>query len=188
MGLTGLGGIYARYGSAVSRGSGGFTVYRPHHWSLADTSLGYGDVFGAAPVCVAAFEVDGCDYTFRRGMPEPTHSDGAPESLTIVAMCPAVFGEHDGWSGRVPLGAPISEAESVLDAMWPDGRPDRLTGESYGAGMVAEFHRGEGRVFCAGSTEWVNGLRLRDPFTEAITLNVLREYASRGRSPVEGAP
>jgi hypothetical protein len=179
MGLTGLSGVYSRYGSAAARSSGGFTVYRPRHWALAGTDLGYGDVFGGAPVCVAAFELDGCDYTFRRGLPFPTGADGAPEDLEIIAMCPAVFGEEDRWSGQVPLGAPIVEVHSLLDAMF-DPLPDRFAGEAYGSGMVATFTRGRGSVFCAGTTEWVNGLRLHDPFTEQITRTVLERHATRG--------
>ncbi len=179
MGLTGLAGVYNRYGSAVARGSGGFTVYRPSHWALEGTALGYGDVFGSAPVAIAAFEVDGCDYTFRHGLPYPTHADGTPDTVTIIAMCPATFGEFDLWQGRVPLGAPVAEAQFLLDRMYPEGRPAHLAGDGYGAGMVVEYQRGRGSVFCAGSCEWVNGLRLGDEFTEAITLNVLRAFGSR---------
>jgi hypothetical protein len=45
--------------------------------------------------------------------------------------------------------------------------------------MVASFSRGRGTVFCAGASEWVNGLRLREEFTEAITHNVLRRFVQR---------
>jgi hypothetical protein len=38
------------------------------------------------------------------------------------------------------------------------------------------YRRGKGEVFNASSCEWVNGLRLSDPFTEQITHNVLRRY------------
>jgi len=179
VGLTGLGGVYTRYGSAAPRGSGGYTVYRPRHWALDGTDLTYGDVFGSAPVCVAAFEVDGVDYTFHRGLPYPTHSDGAPQGLEIIAMAPAVHGEQDKWDGQVPLGAPASEVTGLFQALWGDDRPDRFTGEFYGAGMMASFARGGGEVFNAGSTEWVNGLIHRDPFTEQITHNVLRRLGRR---------
>lgn len=178
-GLSGLSGCYIRYGSAASRASGGFTIYRPNHWSLADTDLGYGDVFGAAPVCVAAFEVDGADFTMHRGLPVATGSDGAPDNLEIVAMAPATRGEIDRWSGTVPLGAPVAEWSGLVEAMFGQDVPDRFQGENYGSGMIASFTRGDGEVFCAGTTEWVNGLRLRDPYTEAITHTVLRRYAGR---------
>ncbi|NHN56461.1 hypothetical protein G9U51_11795 [Calidifontibacter sp. DB0510] len=179
MGLNGMAGVYNRYGSAAPRSSGGFTVQRPGHWAFEDTDLHHGDVFGGAPICVAAFELDGCDYTVRRGLPFPTGSDGAPDNLEIIAMCPAVGGESDRWQGQVPLGAPMVEVEQIIEVLF-DPVPDRFTGEFYGSGMVASFTKGEGSVFCAGSTEWVNGLRLHDPFTEQITRNVLRRFSARG--------
>ncbi|MDQ3900308.1 MAG: hypothetical protein M3319_07620, partial [Actinomycetota bacterium] len=179
MGLTGLAGVYNRIGSAASRSSGGFTVYRPRHWALDGTDLGYGDVFGGAPVCVAGFELDGCDYTFRRGLPFPTGADGTPPTLEIIAMCPATWGEEDRWQGQVPLAAPIGEVRELIAAMFHP-LPDRFAGEAYGSGMVATFTRGRGSVFCAGATEWVHGLSSREEFTEQITRNVLTRFATRG--------
>ncbi|AIT82273.1 hypothetical protein JI59_22455 (plasmid) [Novosphingobium pentaromativorans US6-1] len=179
MGLTGLGGVYNRFGATTPRSSGGYTVYRPNHWTLEATDLYYGDVFGGAPICVAAFELDSVDYTFRKGLPYPTGSDGAPTNLDIVAMAPAVAGEIDKWKGAVPIGAPIGEFSHVTAAMFGDAMPDRFQGEFYGAGMMATFERGKGSVFNAGTTEWVNGLIHEDPFTQKITHNVLRRFGSR---------
>lgn len=177
-GLTGLGGCYNRYGAAAPRSSGGFTVYRPRHWAFADTDLHYGDVFGAAPINIAAFELDGVDFTFKKGMPEPTFVDGAPETLEIIAMTPATLGEVDNWNGAVPLGAPVTEFLDAIEAIYGDDLPERFKGECYGAGMIATFTRGLGEVFTAGSTEWVNGLRLADPFTEQITRTVLNRFTA----------
>jgi N,N-dimethylformamidase beta subunit-like protein len=170
MGLSGLTGIYNRYGYAAPRSAGGFTVYRPEHWALSGTGLCYGDLLGGPPSYAAAFELDGVDYTFRDGLPFPTGSDAAPESLEIVALAPAVIGEIDQWGGRYPLNA--SEAEAAVIHSLIDGR--RIERRRYGSGMVASFERGRGTVFNAGSTEWVHGLIQRDPFVEAITHNVLR--------------
>jgi hypothetical protein len=173
MGLTGLGGVYSRYGAACPRSSGGFTVYRPYHWALADTDLYYGDLLGGAPALVATFELDGVDYTFRDGLPYATQKDGAPESLEIIAMAPAVKHEEDRWSGSVRLGDPgPPEAEALrigVSELEPDGR--RRPG--YGAGMVATFTRGAGTGFNAGSAEWVAGLITKDWYVERITANVL---------------
>ena len=68
MGLTGLGGIYTRFGTAAGRASGGLTVYRPDHWVFEGSDLYYGDLFGQGAKIVS-FEVDGVDYTFRHGLP-----------------------------------------------------------------------------------------------------------------------
>lgn len=174
MGLTGLTGIYNRYGNAAPRSAGGFTVYRPDHWALDGTGLCYGDLLGGPPAFVATFELDGVDYTFRDGLPYPTGSDGAPDSLQIVAMAPAVLGEVDNWGGTIPLNA--SEAEAIPLHNLISGEP--IERKPYGSGMVASFERGAGTVFNAGSTEWVHGLIQRDPFVERITHNVLRRRAA----------
>jgi hypothetical protein len=57
--------------------------------------------------------------------------------------------------------------------------PELREKHQYGAGQMAVFTRNGGTVFNAGSCEWVNGLRLRDPFTEKITQNVLKRFTSR---------
>ncbi|HEX3958979.1 MAG TPA: N,N-dimethylformamidase beta subunit family domain-containing protein [Trebonia sp.] len=118
MGLTGLGGVYARYGSTTPRSSGGYTVYRPGNWAFEGTDLYYGDVFGGDEACIVSFEVDGVDYTFRKGLPYPTGEDGAPDSLQILAMAPAVTGEIDHWDGQVPLGAPEGEVLDLVAVLY----------------------------------------------------------------------
>ena len=175
MGLTGLGGAYARYGATTPRSSGGYTVYRPDHWALSGTDLYYGDVFGSE-ACIVSFEVDGVDYTFRKGLPYPTGEDGAPANLEILAMAPAVAGEIDRWGGQVPLGAPQEEAMGLVSALYEGDPPEFRRDAGYGAAMMATFNRGNGTVFNAGTCEWVNGLMERDPFTEKITHNVLRRF------------
>ena len=106
VGLNALGGVYNRFGVASPRSSGGFTVYRPEHWAFEGTDLYYGDVVGGVPVCLAAFELDAVEYTFRRGLPFPTFEDGAPESLEILGLACAQRGEEDRWGASVPLGGP----------------------------------------------------------------------------------
>lgn len=178
VGLNALGGIYNRYGVATPRSSGGYTVYRPEHWAFADTDLYYGDQLGPAPACVAAFELDGVEYTFRRGLPYPTFEDGAPESLEILAMAPAVRGEEDRFDGVHPIGGPLREAQATLDALGDD-MPDYVReGGNRGAGMIGSFTRGDGEVFTAGTTEWVHGLDLGDPYIEQITHNVMRRFTA----------
>ncbi|WP_155638286.1 N,N-dimethylformamidase beta subunit family domain-containing protein [Burkholderia cepacia] len=174
LGLTGTAGVYNRYGNAAPRSTGGFTVYRPDHWVFKGTDLYYGDTFGGAPICIAAFEMDGVEYTFRKGLPYPTGDDGAPSNLEILALAPATAGQTDRWGGTVPLGAPLHEVTDLIDAIYDGNTPDHMKDREYGAGMIGVFERGEGVVFNAGSTEWVSGLIHKDPYTEQITHNVLR--------------
>ncbi len=70
LGLTGSMGVYAGWSRCAAHGSGGFAIYRPDHWSLRDTGLGYGDVLGASAK-IFAYEVDGIDYTMTQGLPFP---------------------------------------------------------------------------------------------------------------------
>jgi hypothetical protein len=173
VGLSGQAGIYTRYGNATPRSSGGFTVYRPDHWAFDQTDLYYGDVLGAVPVAIAGFEVDGVDYTFRKGLPYPTHADGAPEDLVILAMCPAVVGEIDRWNGTEAINGPAQEYMDYMGKIFGDQLPEYLRDLEYGSGMIGVCTRGRGTVFNAGTTDWVMGLAHRDVFVEQITRNVL---------------
>ena len=179
MGLTGMSGVYNRYGVAAPRSSGGFTVYRPDHWAFEGTDLYYGDLLGGTPVNIATFELDAVEYTFRRGLPYPTFEDGAPESLEILAMAPAVRGEEDRFDGEVPLNGPIREMQETMKALGDLVPAHHHDLEGRGAGMIAAFSRGGGEVFNGGSTEWPRALELRDPFTERIVANVLDRFLRR---------
>jgi hypothetical protein len=180
-GLNGLGGIYTRYGVATPRSSGGFTVYRPEHWSFEGTDAYYGDMLGGPPAFLAAFEVDSVEYTFRRGLPYPTFEDGAPDSLEILALCPAVRGEEDRFGGCHPLGGPEGEVYAY-NAELGDDLPDYVhEGQMRGAGMIAAFTRGPGEVFNGGSTEWSHALSTGDPQVDRIVRNVIDRFAAKER-------
>jgi len=174
-GLTGTNGIYAGWGMCVPRGSGGFTVYRPDHWAFAGTDLYYGDQLGAEAK-IFGYEVDGCDYTFRDGLPYATGSDGAPDTLEILAMGLATTEEADhGNPGSVFF---IGDADARAIAHQRFRRTDAAAIDKVrrGSGMIACFTRGKGSVFNAASCEWVGGLVERDSFVERITLNVLQRH------------
>jgi hypothetical protein len=61
-----------------------------------------------------------------------------------------------------------------------DSSEDSLKAVRRGNGMIVSFKRGAGEVFHAGSSEWVNGLRLHEPVTESITRTVLKRFGSPG--------
>ena len=88
-GLTFTRGGYSRYGLGVPRASGAYTVCRSDHWIFEGTRLHYGDALGLAD-SIVAYEVDGCELTTgAEGLPVPTHADGAPETLEVLATAPA---------------------------------------------------------------------------------------------------
>lgn len=179
-GLTGTAAIHAMYGGAAPRASGGFTVYRPWHWSLEGSDLYYGDVIGGRPDCVAAYEVDGCDYTVRDGLPYPTGSDGAPANLSIVAMAPALLHEEDHHNASMAnqmnsVSTPVIKGDGK--ALPHLEEHEGAVHPKYGAGMIASYDRGvgpgDGTMYVVGSTDWVVGLQNRNWFVETITCTVL---------------
>lgn len=182
IGLTGAAGVYAMHGGAGPRMSGGFTVYRPDHWVFEGTDLYYGDVVGSRPTSIVAFEVDGLDYTFRNGLPEPTYLDGALKTTEILAMTPTIKGEEDHSGGQRMINGPIGEFihltgsfESYCSYMYDeitkfkDGEGLR---SKYGSSMIVTMTRGKGMVFDAGTSSWINGLE-DHAFAAQITGNVL---------------
>ena len=174
MGLTGMGGVYARFGNCSPRSSGGLTVYRPEHWAFENTDLYYGDQFGAVPAAIVSFEVDGLDYTFRDGLPYPTHKDGAPGSLEIIAMAPT-GGLYESKRHNQLINSPREEVIPLLDTV-PASYEISEGNRDYGSAMIGVCEVGKGTVFNAGCSEWVSGLIHQDYFVEQITRNVLSRY------------
>jgi len=165
----------ASWGGFLPRGQKGFTVYRPAHWVFDKTDLSYGDVFGAEAQ-IFAYEVDGLDYTFRRGLPFPTGADGAPLGIEILAMSPAVLAEtcHDGEGFRYYIRD--SDLRGVAKLVTGGEAPENLDQLRYGAGMLVHMTRGRGEVVTAGSCEWVMGLKRKDFFTQQVTRNILDRF------------
>ena len=172
MGLTGSMGVYAGWSRCAAHGSGGFTVYRPDHWSLQGTGLGYGDVLGAASK-IFAYEVDGIDYETRKGLPYPAEGTGLEGALTIVGLSLATtLAHHTGPEDEDPFIGSL-DAEEVALTKYGVLTPETLGLASRGNGCMADYRRGRGAVFNAGSCEWVAGLIAREPPVEVVTRNVL---------------
>ena len=184
-GVNALRGIYGAFGGMAPRSPRGYTVFRPQHWAFAGTGLGYADMFGDG-ASIFGYEVDGLDYTFVDGLPEPLGTDGAPPGLAILAM---------GWATNAEYGRPQDAYSFMLgdgDARYrasllaPDLNPASIDRHSRGAGMVVHFHKGQGQVFTAATCEWVRGLMLADTYTVAITRNVLSAFLGPADSPLSG--
>ena len=148
--LTGVGflwGGYHRSHGQLMDGSGAFTVHRPDHWLFAGTGLKRGEAFGGKDTIVG-YECDGCELTWRNGLPFPTFKDGTPESFEVLGTAPAQWHPDDcQWYDQ-----------------WENGRQ--------GNAVLGTYTRG-GTVFTCGSTDWAHGLRGGDPVVERITRNVL---------------
>ncbi len=181
-GLTFTRGGYARIGRGTPRSSGAFTVYRPHHWAFDGTELCYGDALGLGSYIVG-YEVDGCTYTLHQGLPVPTHEDGAPESLTILATAPARLLSRTDSSSEIPeaLWADTSgpgDLEGVAIGLFGDASPENTAKIAHGSAVIACFARGAGTVFNVGTTDWAYGLDA-DATVQRVTANVLRRLAGR---------
>jgi hypothetical protein len=174
-GLNASQGVYTRYGLCCPRAPGGFTVYRPEHWSLEGSDLYYGDVFGGEST-IFGYEVDGLDYTFRHGLPYPTGDDGAPGGIEIIAMGLATLVEDNhGHEGVVQFLEDL-DARFIAETMYYEATGETIDRVKRGSGMMVTMPKGKGEVFHAGTANWVAGLIDHDPFVERITRNVLDHY------------
>ena len=172
MGLTGSAGVYAGWSRCAAHGSGGFAVYRPEHWAMKDTGLGYGDVLGAASK-IFAYEVDGIDYTMDHGLPMAAEGAGLQGDLTIIGLSPATTLSHSTgpYDRDTFIGA--GDAEDLALRLYGGVTPEAVARASRGNGCMAEYRRGRGVVFNAASCEWVAGLIKRERSVEQVTRNVL---------------
>lgn len=148
--LTGVGFLWGGYHLSHGQfmdGTGAFTVHRPDHWLFAGASLKRGDAFGGKDT-VVGYECDGCELTWKDGLPFPTHKDGTPDTFEVLATCKAKWHPDDSeWYER-----------------WEKGR--------VGNSVLGVYTRG-GTVVTVGSTDWSHGLRGNDPAVVKITRNVL---------------
>ncbi len=172
LGLTGSAGVYAGWSRCAAHGAGGFTLYRPGHWALRGTGLGYGDVLGR-DARIFAYEVDGVDYVMRHGLPYPAPEAALAGDLTIIGLAPATTLAHaaDARDRDAFIGS--EDAEELAMSLFGRVDEDTLARVTHGNGAMAEYRRGKGTVFNAGSCEWVAGLIARDTAVEQVTRTVL---------------
>ena len=173
-GLTFTRGGYSRYGLGVPRASGAYTVCRPDHWIFEGSRLRYGDALGLAD-SIVAYEVDGCELTTgAEGLPVPTHADGAPETLEVLATAPARLWKRDEQPMR--YADEPGELEHAAAAVFGDGWESSAYRLEHNHAVLGAFTTpGGGTVVNAGVTDWAYGLG--DGTVEQITRNVLRRLS-----------
>ena len=176
-GINALRGVYAGLGNCVGGGSGGFTVYRPDHWTFEGAKIGYGDLLGAGSR-VFGYEVDGLDYRFENGLPYPTCTDGAVPEIEILAMGLAtnIEDDHGVWGETLYVGS--ADAAFKAQALCGEVTAETLDACKRGNGMIISWKRGKGEVFTAATCEWVAGLIRHDTQIEQITRNVLDKFGA----------
>jgi hypothetical protein len=174
-GIGGVHGVYAKLGGFQPRASGGYTVYRPKHWALEGTDLYYGDQLGARST-LAGFEGDSVLYTFENGLPVPTGEFGALPNTEIIAMSLCGTEEEDHGNYGTYLYAGDADLQGITALLFGEVNDATRARVRYGASMMVNVPKGDGDIFNGGSAEWVNALKMRDPFVEKITRNVLDRY------------
>ena len=152
--MTGVGFLWGGYRKSHGQfmtDPAEYEVQRPDHWIFAGTSLKRGEKFGGKDTIVG-YECDGCELSWREGLPFPTCKDGTPGSFEVLATCPVRWHPDDAeWYEK-----------------WEAGRT--------GAACLGLYTRG-GTVFTAATTDWAHGLQGGDAAVMRITQNVLERLA-----------
>jgi hypothetical protein len=168
-------GLYSRFGAAMPRGSGAFTVYRNDHWMFAGTGLRYGDLLGVDDG-VVGYETVGCRLGFDAyQLPIAAGGDGTPDQVEVVAFTPSsnlAMGEYPA-----SIAALDDQGDLEFVASRLHGRVDAETLAlcRYGNAMMLTcrpYGDDGGEVVTIGSTDWVFGLA-GDPLVGQVTRNVI---------------
>lgn len=170
IGLTFTRGGYSRYGLGVPDGPAAYTVHQPGHWAFEGTGLEAGGEFGGTDAIVA-YECDGCALRIGPdGSPMPTHVDGAPDGLEILATAPAhLWAQHEQPSR---YASEPGDLDFVSTSVFGDRDPAHLAELADGHAVLGVFSMpGGGTVVNAGTIDWTLGLG--DPVVARITGNVL---------------
>jgi len=174
-GANGFRGVYSRMGGLSPRGAGGFIVYRPDHWAFEGADIYYGDVLGS-DVPLVGYETDGISYNFTQGLPHPVGDDGTPEHLEILALTPVTLEEDDhGHSGSL-ISIADGDLAFAAEAVFGDDSEKNRAKLRYGSAVITSMRKGQGEVFCAGTTEWCHALAVGEAQVETITHNVLQRF------------
>jgi len=165
-------GGYHRIGKRATQGAGGYTIHRADHWIFRGTGLGYGDVLGAAATTVG-YECDGCDFTYRDGLPSPTGVDGTPANFEILGTAPAAHFTRTTSVRPTPPNEP-SEIEFIASRLFGDRSDESVARIAHGHAVLGTYTAPSGGVvITSGSTDWAHGLAGRDAQVEQITRNIL---------------
>ena len=165
-------GGYHRIGKRATNGAGGYTIHRPDHWIFDGTGIGYGDLLGAGATIVG-YECDGCDFTYRDGLPYPTGEDGTPATFEILGTAPAAHFTRDT-ATRPPKPSEPSEIEFIAARLFDSREPEAVERIAAGHAVLGSYTAASGgTVVTSGCTDWAHGLAERDPQVEQVTRNIL---------------
>ncbi len=121
---------------------------------------------------IFGYVVDGVELGLKHGLPF-AEDGGLKGSLEIVGMSPATTLSHHTSPADRDLFIGHLDAEDTARVIYGAVTEETMGRASRGNGCMAEYRRGRGAVFNAGSCEWVNGLIMGEPTVERVTRNVL---------------
>ncbi len=173
-------GLYYRFGQALARGSGAFTVYRDDHWLVEGTGLRYGDLLGATHG-VVGYETLGCRIQFDEyQLPVRAGGDDTPEDLEIVAFTPASNLGVGEYPKSISALSDQGDLEFIAERVHGEVSEHTLRKVRHGNAVMVvgrPFGHTGGEVVAVGTTDWVFGLA-EDPAVARVTENVMRRYVS----------
>lgn len=176
-------GLYHRFGRAVARGAGAFTVYRDDHWLLAGTGLRYGDLLGATDG-VVGYETVGCRLNFDEyQLPIAAGGDGTPADIEVVAFSPSSNLAMGEYPASIAALSDQGDLEFVASRLFGRVDADSLARCRHGSAVMVvcrPFGEAGGEVITIGSTDWVFGLA-GDPAVAQVMRNVLARPGQRMR-------
>lgn len=176
-------GLYHRFGKALARGSGAFTVYRDDHWLVEGTGLRYGDLLGARDG-VVGYETLGCRIQFDEfQLPIRAGGDGSPADLDIVAFVPSsnlAVGEYPASISALNDQGDLEFIASRLYETGPSGEPTEVAKAKVKHGNAVmlvcwPYGRDKGEVVTIGTTDWAFGLA-EDESVGQVTRNVFAHF------------
>ncbi|MBT8240133.1 MAG: hypothetical protein KJN63_02790, partial [Acidimicrobiia bacterium] len=170
-------GLYYRFGSAVRRGSGGFTVYRDDHWLLQHTGLGYGDVLGAKHGAVG-YETLGVPLQFDEyQLPVVAERPDLPSDVEVVAFVPASNCAMGEYPKSISALSDQGDLEFIAERVYGGVTDDNLKRARHGNAviLVCRPYEGGGEVVTVGTTDWAFALA-DDEAVAQVTRNVLDRY------------
>jgi hypothetical protein len=137
------GGIDASCGGFTPRGQRGITAYRTADWTFDRTDLHYRDTFGAEAWSFG-YELDSLDQTFRRVLPYPFGSDGAPASVQLLGMAPAMNAETGHAAERFRSVLQDKDLKGGASTLLGSTSPENLDERRYGSDMFMHTILGKG--------------------------------------------
>jgi len=168
-------GLYHRFGNAVARGVGGFVVYRPGHWLLDGTGLGYGDVLGATHG-VVGYETVGIPIQMDEfQQPVAAQRHDLPADIEIVGHVPASNLGVGDYPKSIAALNDQGDLEFLATRIHGDDTADNRRRVRNGNAVMLvcrPFGEAGGEVVTVGTTDWVFGLA-DDAAVQRVTANAL---------------